>query len=177
MPIDSKREEQESVRSKSEALWDSQLESASPADRRAPLEALRERLLERNYINNCWPQSSAKWPKAQSLKPRTLSPTPRAKRRESTAMGKVVGIDLGTTNSLVAYVRDGEPRVMRDSSGDALVPSIVSLADEGTIYVGREAQRRLLTAPSRPLYSVNRSWDAGRGRPGKPRWSFRVGGD
>jgi len=71
-------------------------------------------------------------------------------------MGKVVGIDLGTTNSLVAYVRDGEPRVIRDSSGDALVPSIVSLGEEGTIFVGREAQRRLLTAPSRTVYSVKR---------------------
>ena len=71
-------------------------------------------------------------------------------------MGKVVGIDLGTTNSLVAYVRDGEPRVIRDSSGDALVPSIVSLGDDGTIYIGREAQRRLLTSPSRTVYSVKR---------------------
>jgi Fe-S protein assembly chaperone HscA len=71
-------------------------------------------------------------------------------------MGKVVGIDLGTTNSLVAYVRDGAPRVIRDSSGDALVPSVVSLGDDGTIFVGREAQRRLLTAPSRTVYSVKR---------------------
>jgi Fe-S protein assembly chaperone HscA len=71
-------------------------------------------------------------------------------------MGKVVGIDLGTTNSLVAYVRDGEPRVIRDSSGDALVPSVVSLGDEGTIFVGREAQRRLLTAAARTVYSVKR---------------------
>ena len=69
-------------------------------------------------------------------------------------MGNVVGIDLGTTNSLVAYVRDGEPRVIRDSSGDALVPSVVSLAEDGTIFVGREGQRRLLTAPSRTVYSV-----------------------
>jgi Fe-S protein assembly chaperone HscA len=71
-------------------------------------------------------------------------------------VGKVVGIDLGTTNSLVAYVRDGEPRVIRDSSGDPLVPSVVSLGDDGTMYVGREAQRRLLTAPSRTVYSVKR---------------------
>src|SRR6185503_15175957 len=71
-------------------------------------------------------------------------------------MGKVVGIDLGTTNSLVAYVRDGEPRVIRDSSGDALVPSVVSLGDDGTVFVGREAQRRLLTSPTRTVYSVKR---------------------
>jgi Fe-S protein assembly chaperone HscA len=71
-------------------------------------------------------------------------------------MGKVVGIDLGTTNSLVAYVQDGRPVVIRDAGGDALVPSIVSLDENGTIFVGREAQRRLLTAPSRTVYSVKR---------------------
>jgi molecular chaperone DnaK (HSP70) len=71
-------------------------------------------------------------------------------------MGKVVGIDLGTTNSLVAFVRDGVPHVIRDSSGDALVPSVVSLSEDGTFFVGREAQRRLLTAPSRSVYSVKR---------------------
>src|ERR1041385_5260116 len=71
-------------------------------------------------------------------------------------MSKVVGIDLGTTNSLVAYVKDGQPLVIRDRSGDALVPSVVSAADDGTIYVGREAQRRLLTDASRTVYSVKR---------------------
>jgi Fe-S protein assembly chaperone HscA len=71
-------------------------------------------------------------------------------------VGKVVGIDLGTTNSLVAYVHDGVPHVIRDGSGDALVPSVVSLGDDGTFFVGREAQRRLLTAPSRSVYSVKR---------------------
>jgi molecular chaperone DnaK len=71
-------------------------------------------------------------------------------------MSKVVGIDLGTTNSLVAYVKDGVPVVIRDKNGDALVPSIVSAAAEGTIYVGREAQRRLLTEANRTVYSVKR---------------------
>jgi Fe-S protein assembly chaperone HscA len=71
-------------------------------------------------------------------------------------MGKVVGIDLGTTNSLVAYVENGVPAVIRDESGDALVPSVVSLGDEGTVFVGREAQRRLLTAAGRSVYSVKR---------------------
>jgi molecular chaperone DnaK (HSP70) len=71
-------------------------------------------------------------------------------------MSIVVGIDLGTTNSLVAYVKNGVPEVIRDSSGDALVPSIVSLAEDGTVFVGREAQRRLLTSPSRTVYSVKR---------------------
>jgi Fe-S protein assembly chaperone HscA len=71
-------------------------------------------------------------------------------------MSRVVGIDLGTTNSLVAYVDNGRPVVIRDDSGAALVPSVVSVGNEGTIYVGREAQRRLLAAPSRSVYSVKR---------------------
>ncbi len=71
-------------------------------------------------------------------------------------MGKVVGIDLGTTNSLVAYVQGDVPVVIRDASGDGLVPSVVSLGDDKTVFVGREAQRRLLTAPSRTVYSVKR---------------------
>src|SRR5688572_13243588 len=71
-------------------------------------------------------------------------------------MSHVVGIDLGTTNSLVAYVKNGVPEVIRDQSGDALVPSVVSVGEGGTIFVGREAQRRLLTSPSRSVYSVKR---------------------
>src|SRR5438046_5302671 len=71
-------------------------------------------------------------------------------------MSKVVGIDLGTTNSLVAYVKDGVPLVIRDSTGDGLVPSVVSVAADGTVYVGREAQRRLLTDANRTVYSVKR---------------------
>src|SRR5918995_1227050 len=94
-------------------------------------------------------------------------------------MGKVVGIDLGTTNSLVAHVRNGVPEVIRDASGDALVPSVVSLGEDGTIFVGREAQRRLLTAPGRSVYSVKRFM--GRGLEDvqhEAAWlPFRVSGD
>ncbi|HXD72499.1 MAG TPA: Fe-S protein assembly chaperone HscA [Vicinamibacterales bacterium] len=71
-------------------------------------------------------------------------------------MSKVVGIDLGTTNSLVAFVKDGAPVVIRDRSGDGLVPSVVNAGEDGTVYVGREAQRRLLTDPSHTVYSVKR---------------------
>jgi len=71
-------------------------------------------------------------------------------------VSRIVGIDLGTTNSLVAYVKDGVPVVIRDRGGDALVPSVVSAAEDGTIYVGREAQRRLLTDAARTVYSVKR---------------------
>src|SRR5207244_7288680 len=81
---------------------------------------------------------------------------------ELTRMSKVVGIDLGTTNSLVAYVKDGVPFVIRDESGDALVPSVVSVGADNTIVVGREAQQRLLTDAKRTAYSVKRFMGKGR---------------
>jgi len=94
-------------------------------------------------------------------------------------MGKVVGIDLGTTNSLVAYVGERGPVVIRDASGDALLPSVVSVDAGGTVFVGREAQRRLLTDPSRTVYSVKRFM--GRGvddvRDEAHLLPFRVGGE
>src|SRR5437588_808458 len=71
-------------------------------------------------------------------------------------MSKVVGIDLGTTNSLVAFVKDGVPFVIRTADGDALVPSVVSVAADGTTYVGRDAQRRLFSDANRTAYSVKR---------------------
>src|SRR5450830_687372 len=71
-------------------------------------------------------------------------------------MSRVVGIDLGTTNSLVACVTDAGPVVIRDKSGDALVPSVVSASADGTMYVGREAERRLLTDAQLTVYSVKR---------------------
>ena len=94
-------------------------------------------------------------------------------------MSNVVGIDLGTTNSLVAYVKDGVPLVIRDRSGDGLVPSVVSASEEGTVYVGREAQRRLLTDAARTVYSVKRFMGKGlddvKGEASL--LPFRVGGD
>ncbi len=71
-------------------------------------------------------------------------------------MSKVVGIDLGTTNSLVAFVKDGVPVVILDGSGDPLVPSIVSAAADGSLLVGREAEKRLVTDAGRTVYSVKR---------------------
>jgi molecular chaperone DnaK len=77
-------------------------------------------------------------------------------------MSHVVGIDLGTTNSLVAYVKDGVPEVIRDRQGDALLPSVVSVGDDGTIHVGREAERQLLTEAQHTAYSVKRFMGKGR---------------
>jgi Fe-S protein assembly chaperone HscA len=91
----------------------------------------------------------------------------------------VVGIDLGTTNSLVAFVKDGKPEVIRDRSGDGLVPSVVSVGDQGTIFVGREAQRRLLTDAQRTVYSVKRFMGKGRDdvKEETGHFPFRIGGE
>jgi len=94
-------------------------------------------------------------------------------------MSRVVGIDLGTTNSLVAYVKNGVPVVIRDSEGDALVPSVVSVANDGMVHVGREAQRRLLIEPRRTAYSVKRFMGKGREDVGAEaaQFPFRIAGD
>ena len=73
-------------------------------------------------------------------------------------MGRIVGIDLGTTNSLVAYLdpQSGAPKCVPGPSGSTLCPSIVSLDPDGSIIVGEPARRRLLTQPERTIYSVKR---------------------
>ncbi|HEX8090652.1 MAG TPA: molecular chaperone DnaK, partial [Blastocatellia bacterium] len=71
--------------------------------------------------------------------------------------GRVVGIDLGTTNSLVAYMGDRGPEVIRDDRGAALVPSVVYYdADERRLLIGEEARERLITEPRKAIYSVKR---------------------
>jgi Fe-S protein assembly chaperone HscA len=73
-------------------------------------------------------------------------------------MGRIVGIDLGTTNSLVAYTdsQTGEPKCIPGPYGTTLCPSVVSLDQDGSIIVGEAARRRLLTQPERSVYSVKR---------------------
>jgi molecular chaperone DnaK len=73
-------------------------------------------------------------------------------------MGRIVGIDLGTTNSLVAYVdpQTGQPECIPGPNGSTLCPSVVSLDPDGSIIVGEPARRRLLTQPERTIYSVKR---------------------
>ncbi len=75
----------------------------------------------------------------------------------------VVGIDLGTTNSLVAYMDAATPRVIRGEDGDNLVPSIVSLAPNGEIVVGNPARQMLIDRPDRTVYSAKRLMGRGIG--------------
>ena len=73
-------------------------------------------------------------------------------------MGRIVGIDLGTTNSLVAYTdaQTGAPKCISGPYESTLCPSVVSLDADGSIIVGEPAKRRLLTQPERTIYSVKR---------------------
>jgi molecular chaperone DnaK len=70
-------------------------------------------------------------------------------------MSRIVGIDLGTTNSLVAYLEGGIPRVIPDAEGRTLLPSIVAFTPEG-VLVGEPARRQLARNPTRTVYSVKR---------------------
>lgn len=66
----------------------------------------------------------------------------------------VVGIDLGTTYSLAAYMRDGKPAVMRDEQGVALVPSVICFHEDGAVLVGSAARERCFPIPTTP-YSAS----------------------
>jgi molecular chaperone DnaK len=70
-------------------------------------------------------------------------------------MSRIVGIDLGTTNSLVAYVDGGIPKVIPDGEGRALLPSVVAFTPDGVV-VGEAARRQLARNPARTVYSVKR---------------------
>ena len=69
---------------------------------------------------------------------------------------RIVGIDLGTTNSLVAFMDLTGPQVIPGADGKALVPSVVSLSDDGTFTVGEPARQLLIDRPERTVYSVKR---------------------
>ena len=68
----------------------------------------------------------------------------------------VVGIDLGTTFSLAAYVENGRPVAVRDERGIALIPSVISFHDDGTLLVGTAARDRALSDPEHTIFSVKR---------------------
>jgi len=71
-------------------------------------------------------------------------------------MGKIIGIDLGTTNSCVAVMEGGKPKVIENAEGDRTTPSIVGYTDEGEILVGQSAKRQAVTNPHNTVYAVKR---------------------
>jgi molecular chaperone DnaK len=71
-------------------------------------------------------------------------------------MGKIIGIDLGTTNSCVAVMENGEPVVITNSEGKRTTPSIVGFADGGDRKIGDPAKRQAVTNPNKTVYSIKR---------------------
>ncbi|HEY7673509.1 MAG TPA: molecular chaperone DnaK [Gammaproteobacteria bacterium] len=71
-------------------------------------------------------------------------------------MGRVIGIDLGTTNSCVAIMEGGEPKVIENSEGDRTTPSIVAFTKDGEILVGQTAKRQAVTNPANTLFAIKR---------------------
>ena len=71
-------------------------------------------------------------------------------------MGKIIGIDLGTTNSCVAVMEGGEPKVIANLEGNRTTPSVVAFADNSERLVGQVAKRQAVTNPTRTLYAVKR---------------------
>lgn len=71
-------------------------------------------------------------------------------------MGKIIGIDLGTTNSVVAVMEGGQPKVIINEEGSRLTPSVVAFTKEGEILVGQAAKRQAITNPENTVYSIKR---------------------
>ena len=71
-------------------------------------------------------------------------------------MAKVIGIDLGTTNSCVAIMEGGKPRVIENSEGDRTTPSIVAFTKDDEVLVGQSAKRQAVTNPQNTLYAIKR---------------------
>ncbi len=71
-------------------------------------------------------------------------------------MGKIIGIDLGTTNSCVAVMEGGKPRVIENSEGDRTTPSIIAYTNDGEVLVGQSAKRQAVTNPKNTLSAIKR---------------------
>ena len=71
-------------------------------------------------------------------------------------MGKIIGIDLGTTNSCVSVLEGGKPRVIENAEGGRTTPSIVAYTDDDEILVGQSAKRQAVTNPTNTLFAVKR---------------------
>ncbi len=71
-------------------------------------------------------------------------------------MGKIIGIDLGTTNSCVAILEGNDTKVIENSEGDRTTPSIVAYIDDGEVLVGQSAKRQAVTNPTNTLFAVKR---------------------
>jgi molecular chaperone DnaK len=77
-------------------------------------------------------------------------------KKKRYVMGKIIGIDLGTTNSCVAIVENGRPKVIENAEGARTTPSVVAFAEDGEVLVGAPAKRQAVTNPQNTVFSVKR---------------------
>lgn len=93
-------------------------------------------------------------------------------------MSPVIGIDLGTTNTVVAVVRDGQASAIADGSGQTLIPSVVSFHPNGTVLVGQAAKLRRSVDTENTIYSIKRllgrSWNSEDARQARARLPFEL---
>ncbi|RZL20125.1 MAG: molecular chaperone DnaK, partial [Pedobacter sp.] len=82
-------------------------------------------------------------------------------------MGKIIGIDLGTTNSCVSVMEGNEPVVIANSEGKRTTPSIVAFTENGERKVGEPAKRQAITNPTKTIYSIKRFMGSGFGEVAK----------
>src|SRR5438477_128526 len=81
---------------------------------------------------------------------------PAVARKDRKTMGKVIGIDLGTTNSCVAVMEGAAPKVIENAEGMRTTPSIVAFTDDGERLVGQPAKRQAVTNPEKTIFAVKR---------------------
>src|SRR5947207_2431685 len=98
------------------------------------------------------------WPTTRPTQPSTQTSRTRTQRirRRTDPMGKIIGIDLGTTNSVVAAMEAGEPQVITNSEGGRITPSVVAFAKSGERLVGQVAKRQAITNPENTIFSIKR---------------------
>src|SRR5687767_10673320 len=82
--------------------------------------------------------------------------SPHVCERDARDMSKIIGIDLGTTNSVVAVMEGGEPVVITNPEGSRLTPSVVAFTKSGERLVGQVAKRQAVTNPENTVFSIKR---------------------
>ena len=77
-------------------------------------------------------------------------------KKEKYIMGKIIGIDLGTTNSCVSVMEGNQPTVIINNEGERTTPSVVAFTDGGERKIGNPAKRQAITNPNKTIFSIKR---------------------
>src|SRR5712675_1735453 len=96
------------------------------------------------------------WAESKQREESPASSTTSKEGRAAMAEEKIIGIDLGTTNSVVAVMEGSEVTVIPNQEGNRLTPSVVAFTDKGEVLVGDPAKRQAVTNPKRTIFSIKR---------------------